>query len=241
MWIRAGRAGAALTAMIAAVAGVGLVSAAPASAAGWQTVASWNGGRTMACAQGNGDGTSTVKVYWDGRQYPQFRDGAEFVNRGGGGLANVSSRFAISNWTYSFAHGGHVGPTVSLPRPNDGWVYLLAGSAVGITVEAVVPVSTLPTCPGASRVAARASAAQGASAERSARACVTPREQKHLKKRLTVGKVRRLVGTKGKAVTTAEYSLVRRYARCGGGTVVVNFKKAKKRQPVRLVSHYAKG
>ena len=64
---------------------VGVATSLPASAAsGWSLVASWNGGRTYACASGNGDGTSAVKVFWNGRNYP-VKDYEGYTNSGAAG------------------------------------------------------------------------------------------------------------------------------------------------------------
>lgn len=230
---------AALGAIAAGILGAGLLVASPASAGtGWKTVTSWNGGLTRVCATPNGGGISTVSALWDGRGYPT-RPG-EFTNSGGGGLAHVAGDFTISGWTYSFADRGKVGPAISIQRPSRGWVYVLSGSAIGITVEAVVPVATLPLCPGRNRVApvATSSAPVIADQQRAKKKCVTKREYRKIKKGIKPAKVKRIVGARGSAVTTAEFSQVRRYQRCGGGDVVVNFKRAGASKPLKVDSRY---
>jgi hypothetical protein len=208
---------------------------APASAAGWAVVSSWNGGRTLACASPNGDGTSTVNTYWNGRDYPA-NDMGDATTRGAGGLAHVNGRFAISGWTYSAAARGEVGRVTSLVRPDNGWVYFISGSTYGIMVEVVMPVAAVPLCPDG-----RTAAAQPVPQRVAAPAggpCVTNREFRRLRKGMTVRKVRTVVGARGKQVTAADYSIVRRYQRCSGGTIVVNFKKKTRAKPLALASRY---
>lgn len=207
---------------------------APAAVpAAWQVVSSWNGGKTLACASGNGDGTSTVKVYWDGRNYPAKDMGGGTVS-GAGGLAHVGAGFAISGWTYSAADKGEVARQTSLVRPSNGWVYFISGSAYGIMVEVVMPVAAVSPCPGAGIAARTDPQRQGVAAA----ACVTKSEFRRLRTGMTVRKVRSVVGDKGRLVSEAEYSTVRRYPRCGGGTVVVNFKKSTKVKALELASRY---
>lgn len=220
---------------IALFCGLAVLVPAPAFAAGWKVVSSWNGGKTYACASPNGDGTSTVKVYWNGRNYPAKGMG-EGTRMGAGGLAHVSGRLTMSGWTYSSANKGAVGPQVSLVRPDNGWVYFVSGSTYGIMVEVVMPVAAVSLCPGA-RTAAAGGVTQRVAAAAAGR-CVTKREFRSLRKGMTVRKVRNVVGAKGRLVTKADFSQVRRYKRCGGGKVVVNFKKSKKAKPLVLASRY---
>lgn len=232
----------AVAATVAMLCGLATLVPAPAAAGGWEVVSSWNGGRTYACASPNGDGTSRIKVYWDGRSYPT-RDMGGGTSGGAGGLAHVSPVMEISGWTYSGADKGDVGSVTSLVRPDNGWVYFISGSAYGIMVEVVMPVSAVSVCPGAQRATGDQAADGTADTARPVEAatasrCVTTREFGRLKKGMTVRKVRAVVGARGKAVTVADYSMVRRYPRCGGGKVVVNFKKAKKAKPLALGSRY---
>ncbi|MDQ6526247.1 hypothetical protein RB608_21690 [Nocardioides sp. LHD-245] len=227
----------ALAAIVTTTLGLGALTAPNASAAtGWETVTSWEGGRTLVCATPHGDGTSTVYAHWDGRRYPTT--GGQFREKGAGGLAHVSDGFAISGWTYSFGDKGTVGQTVSLQRPSNGWVYVLSGSQVGITVEAVVPVKTLATCPGAGRVVAPAArpAADGDAAR--AAKCVSKKEFRRIDKKMRPGAVKRALGFGGQEVTAAEFSAVRAYTRCQGGSVVVNFKRAGAGKPLKVDSRF---
>lgn len=233
----------ALAAIATTTLGLGTLGLPAASAApGWEPVTSWAGGRTLVCATSNGDGTSTVFAHWDGRRYPDA--GGEFRESGAGGLAHVSDNFTISGWTYSHSDKGTVGPTVSLRRPSNGWVYVLSGSQVGITVEAVVPVRTLTACSGAGRVAAPAApaapATQRATDVRPPRAakCVSKKEFRRIDKGMRPGAVKRAVRARGASVTAAEFSTVRRYDRCGGGSVVVNFKRAGAGRPLKVDSRF---
>ncbi|MBM7517818.1 hypothetical protein [Nocardioides nitrophenolicus] len=218
-----------------------------AAAAGAKTVTSWAGGSTRVCVTPNGNGTSTVSAWWDGRGYPNAA--GDFRESGAGGLAHVADDFTLSGWTYSHAAKGTIGPTVSIQRPSNGWVYVLSGSRVGITVEAVVPVRTLPACSGAGRAVpatrdlsrdAGQDAGQDASQDASRRAatCVSKKEFRRIDKGMRPGKVRRTVGAKGTVVTTAEFSAVRRYDRCGGGSVVVNFKRAGAAKALKVDSRF---
>jgi hypothetical protein len=226
----------ALAAIATTALGLGALAVPTASAAtGWETVTSWAGGRTLVCATPNSDGTSTVYARWDGRKYPDV--GGEFRESGAGGLAHVSDGFAISGWTYSHSDKGTVGPTVSLQRPSNGWVYVLSGSQVGITVEAVVPVKTLATCPGAGRVVSAARPAAAGEAARAAK-CVSKKEFRRIDKGMRPGAVKRAVGFGGQQVTAAEFSAVRLYARCKGGSVVVNFKRAGAGKPLKVDSRF---
>src|SRR5689334_736148 len=106
--------------IVAALVAAATTFAAPAAQAanGYTTVVQWDGGKTKACRVDDAaSGTSRVKVYWDGRAYT---DDGEFKDTGAGGLAKVDADFKISGWTYSSAHAGHVGPTVSKVLPTDG-------------------------------------------------------------------------------------------------------------------------
>lgn len=224
-----------VAASVALFCGLAVLVPAPASAAGWEVVSSWNGGKTYACASPNGDGTSTVKVYWNGRSYPARNMGQATV-RGAGGLAHVSGSLEISGWTYTGADKGQVSAQTSLVRPDKGWVYFISGSTYGITVEVIMPVAAVSLCPGGARAAARTAPPSLAAAK--AKGCVTKREFKSLRKGMTVRKVKAVVGQKGKSVTAADFSQVRRYKSCTGGKVVVNFKKNKKAKPLVLASRY---
>lgn len=223
-----------VAATMALLCGLAALVPAPAAAAGWEVVSSWNGGKTYACASPNGDGTSRIRVYWDGRSYPAHDMGGGTAN-GAGGLAHVSSQLEISGWTYSSADKGEVAPVTSLVRPDNGWVYFISGSAYGIMVEVVMPVSAVSLCPGAQRADDETSRTAVTTA---AEPCVTNREFRKLRKGMTVRKVRAVVGARGKAVTVADYSMVRRYPRCGGGKVVVNLEKSRKSRPLGLTSRY---
>lgn len=120
------------------------------------------------------------------------------------------------------------------------YVHLIAGSSYGITVEVIRPISSLATCPGAA-VASRAlgkPAAEHASGQR-ARGCATKRDFKRLKKKMRPSKVRKTLGTKGTKVTSAEFSLVRRYRSCGAKRqVVVNYQRATSSSKDRLVTRF---
>ncbi len=137
---------------IAAVLTGGLVAAAtlfaaPAAEAapGYTTVVQWAGGKTKACRVDDpATGTSRVKVFWDGRGYRDPAPGA--TQRGAGGLAHVGADFGISGWTYSFGKAGGSGPVVSRVEATDGFVYFLAGSAVGICKETIMPVTSVSPC-----------------------------------------------------------------------------------------------
>jgi len=219
--------------------GVGTPVAAAAGDPGARPVTSWAGGVTLVCATPNGNGTSTVSAWWDGRAYPNAA--GQYRESGAGGLAHVADDFTLSGWTYSRAAKGAVGPTVSIQRPSNGWVYVLSGSQVGITVEAVVPVRTLSACSRAGRAVpvARAAGQDGSQdASRRAAKCVSKKEFRRIDKGMRPGKVRRTVGAKGTVVTTAEFSAVRRYSRCGGGSVVVNFKRAGAGKALKVDSRF---
>ncbi len=226
----------ALATIAIAVAGLGTTAVPAASAdTGWETVTSWAGGRAKVCAASNGNGTSTVRAYWDGRKYPTVS--GPFVASGAAGLAHVADDLTISGWTYSHSDKGTVGPTVSIQRPSNGWVYVLSGSQVGITVETVLPVRALATCPGGSRVTVQAGRRAEVAAPRAAK-CVSKKEFRRIRKGMGTGQVKRVVGFAGAVVTKAEYSAVRRYDRCGGGSVVVNFKRAGKGKALKVDSRY---
>ncbi|WP_436701103.1 hypothetical protein [Nocardioides sp. BYT-33-1] len=224
----------ALTAIATTVLGWGTLAPGASAASGGETVTSWAGGRTVVCATAHGDGTSTVYAHWDGRRYPSA--GGEFRESGAGGLAHVSDDFSISGWTYSHSAKGTVGPTISLQRPSNGWVYVLSGSQVGITVEAIVPVRTLAGC-GGGRAAASAPRITETGASRAAK-CVSKKEFRRIDKGMRPGAVKRTVGFGGTTVTEAEFSAVRRYARCRGGSVVVNFKQAGAGKPLKVDSRF---
>lgn len=199
-------------------------------AGGFERVLSWEGGTTQACWLPVGESDAEVRVRWDGRRY-------DWADNGAGGLGRVSGTFGISDWTYSFSDAGTVGPVVSLTMSRGGYVYLLAGSNVGITREVVVPVRSLSTCQGAR--AGGATARTSGPALEKARKCVTKKEFRRIKKGMTPVKVRRVVGTGGRTVTGAPYSLVQRYRKCGGsGSVVVNFQRAKEKAPNKVVSRF---
>jgi hypothetical protein len=160
------------------------------------------------------------------------------VESGAAGLAHVSDDFAISGWTYSHSDKGTVGPTIAIQRPSNGWVYVLSGSQIGITVEVVLPVRALATCPGAGRAAVPANLpARDGAAPRAAK-CVSKKEFRRIDKGMRPGAVKRTVKAPGAVVTGAEYSAVRRYARCGGGSVVVNFKRAAAGKPLKVHSRF---
>jgi hypothetical protein len=195
-------------------------------AAGYERVLSWSGGDTMACRQSAGAATE-VRVYWSGRGY----DGG---STGSGGLANVSGSFAISGWTYSTGRPGRTGPVVSLTMASDGYVYLLVGSAVGITREAVVPVWSLTPCAGAQVVTQRQATDRAAAAS-----CATKQEFKRLKRGMTPERVQRLLGAHGRVVSKASYSLIRRYQECGRSrSVVVNYEQAGAHAPSKVSTRY---
>ncbi len=127
------------------VAAATLVAAPAAPAAsGYTTVVQWEGGKTKACRVDDpATGTSRVKVFWDGRAYA---DDAEYKKTGSGGLAEVSDDFTISGWTYSTAAAGRTGRVVAKRLATDGWVYVLAGSQVGICKERIMPVTSVSPC-----------------------------------------------------------------------------------------------
>lgn len=227
----------ALAASTLLITGMGAVSAPAASAdTGWETVTSWAGGRAKVCAAPAGNGMSTVQAYWDGRKYPTIP--GPFVASGAAGLAHVADDFTISGWTYSHSDKGTVGPTVSIQRPSNGWVYVLSGSQVGITVEVVLPVRALSTCPGTGRAVAPADRpGVDRTVPRAAR-CVSRKEFRRIDRGMRPGAVKRTVKAPGAIVTDAPFSSVRRYARCGGGSVVVNFKRAKEGRPLKVDSRF---
>jgi hypothetical protein len=199
------------------------------AAGGLDGVLSWEGGVTQACWTPVGESDAEVRVRWDGRRY-------DWANRGAGGLGRVSGRFGISDWTYSAASAGRVGPVVSLTMSRDWYVYLLVGSNVGITREVVVPVRRLSPCDGARTTAAVRSAV---SERTRAKPCVSKKEFRKVKKGMTPAKVQQVVGANGRKVTAASYSLVRRYRQChGAGSVVVNFQRARENAPNKVVSRY---
>lgn len=200
------------------------------AAGGFAPVLSWEGGVTQACWAPVGDTDAEVRVRWDGRDY-------DYDPHAAGGLGRVSGRFAISDWTYSSAPAGQVGPVVSLTMSRDWYVYLLVGSQVGITREVVVPVRKLSPCAGA-----RGGAGAGrvsATHDRAARPCVSKKEFRKIKRGMTPAGVQKVVGAKGRRVTGAPYSLVQRYRQCGGkDDVVVNFQRAREAAPNKVVSRY---
>ena len=56
---------------------------------------------------------------------------------------------------------------------------------------------------------------------------------------MTPAKVQKVVGAKGRKVTSASYSLVKRYRLCSGsGNAVVNFQKAREQAPNKVVSRF---
>ena len=136
---------------IAAVLTGGLVAAAslfaiPAAEAtpGYTTVVQWEGGKTKACRVDDpATGTSRVKVFWDGKGYA---DDGPYKKTGAGGLAKVSENFTMSGWTYSVGKPGGTGPVVSKVLETDGYVYVLAGSQVGICKERIMPVLSVNPC-----------------------------------------------------------------------------------------------
>ena len=120
--------------------------AAPSAeaASGYTTVVQWEGGKTKACRVDDpATGTSRVKVFWDGRAYVNDR---EFKKNGSGGLARVNDNFTLSGHTYSTADAGRIGPVVSKVLATDGFVYVLAGSQVGICKERIMPVLSVNPC-----------------------------------------------------------------------------------------------
>ncbi|GAA1507892.1 hypothetical protein [Nocardioides humi] len=226
-----------LVAIATMVLGMGTLATPTASAKpGWATVTSWEGGKTKVCAVANGNGTSTVYAHWDGRRYPTV--GGQFRESGAGGLAHVADDFTISGWIYSHSDKGTVGPTISIQRPSNGWVYVLSGSQIGITVEVVLPVKALSTCPGAGRAVVPADRPATDDIAPRAATCVSKKEFRRIGKAMRPGAVKRTVGARGAVVTKAEFSVVRRYARCGGGSVVVNFKRAGAGKPLKVASRF---
>lgn len=227
----------AIAATVIATVGLGGFGAPSASAdTGWETVTSWAGGRAKVCAAPGANGMSTVHAYWDGRKYPTVT--GPFVASGAAGLAHVADDFTISGWTYSHSDKGTIGPTVSIQRPSNGWVYVLSGSQVGITVETVLPVRALSTCPGAARVAVPAAHEQADGETQRAAKCVSKKEFRRIDKGMRPGAVKRTVRSAGVVLTEAEFSSVRRYDRCGGGSVVVNFKRAKAGTALKVDSRF---
>lgn len=213
----------------AASAPVGAAGPQDRAASGFAPVVSWEGGVTQACWTPVGETDAEVRVRWDGRRY-------DYDQRAAGGLGRVSGRFTISDWTYSAAAAGQVGPVVSLVMSRDGFVYLLAGSQVGITREVVVPVRTLNHCDDARGSAAAPAVDQ---TDRAARPCVSKKEFRKIKRGLTPAQVQKVVGAKGRKVTGASFSLVQRYRQCTGSeSVVVNFQRAREKSPNKVVSRF---
>ncbi len=70
----------------------------------------------------------------------------EFKKNGSGGLARVSDDFTMSGYTYSTADAGRIGPVVSKVLATDGFVYVLAGSQIGICKERIMPVLSVSPC-----------------------------------------------------------------------------------------------
>jgi hypothetical protein len=227
----------AIAATAIATVGLGGVTVSAASAdTGWETVTTWGGGHAKVCAASNGNGTSTVQAYWDGRKYPTVA--GPYVASGAAGLGHVSDDFVISGWTYSHSDKGTVGPVISIQRPSNGWVYVLSGSQIGITVETVLPVRALATCAGAGRVTVRAPQQRAEDTTGRAAKCVSKKEFRRIDEGMRPGAVKRTVKAGSVVVTEAEYSEVRRYARCGGGSVVVNFKRAGSGKPLKVDSRF---
>ncbi len=70
-------------------------------------------------------------------------------------------------------------------------------------------------------------------------ACVSKKEFSTVKVGWSPQRVANTFDTRGKRVTAAEFSEVRRYPRCGGGTpVVVNYERKAADRPLRLTSKY---
>ena len=95
-------------------------------------------------------------------------------------------------------------------------------------------LATVLSAPVAVPVAATASTAGSR-----ANACVKKSEFKAVKQGWTPRRVATTFGTDGKRVTMAEFSEVRRYPRCGGGTsVIVNYERKAAGKPLGLTSKY---
>lgn len=78
-----------------------------------------------------------------------------------------------------------------------------------------------------------------ASSATNAAACVKKSEFKAVKQGWTPKRVATTFGTDGKRVTMAEFSEVRRYAKCSGGTpVIVNYERKAAGKPLGLTSKY---
>ena len=72
-----------------------------------------------------------------------------------------------------------------------------------------------------------------------ATACVKKSEFKAVKQGWTPRRVANTFGTDGKRVTMAEFSEVRRYPKCGGGTsAIVNYERKAAGKPLGLTSKY---
>ncbi len=70
-------------------------------------------------------------------------------------------------------------------------------------------------------------------------ACVTKSEFKAVKQGWTPKRVAGTFDTDGKRVTMAQFSEVRRYQKCGGGTsVIVNYERKAAGTPLGLTSKY---
>ena len=111
-------------------------------------------------------------------------------------------------------------------------------AAVGITREVVVPVRVLRQCDGGRADAVETTPVRAASADR-AKACVSSKELRKIKRGMTPAQVKNAVGATGRKVTSASYSQVRRYKPCRGDrTVVVNFQRARVKAPDKVVSRY---
>ncbi|WP_134767658.1 hypothetical protein [Nocardioides sp. 1609] len=216
-----------------------LATSSPAGAApsgstraGYDAVVAWEGGVSMACREPLAGGQASVRVYWNGRNY---RDG-ELKHTGSAGLARVSRSFELSDYTYSTGKPGRVGPVARLTMAEAAYVYILVGSGVGITREVVVPVTSLASC-GTDRPRARRVSVEPQADGR--KACVTKKELKKVTKGLRPAAVQRVVGAKGRVVTSASESMTRRYPKCTGGrAIIVNFQKAGQRKPAEVVSRF---